>query len=86
MNDELHELFAVITDEEQAAAAAHVRHRIDAMVNQDDGPIRSRIFAGCTLIAGAELFAELYSADAAAKQLRRLADQIESQADQGRMN
>lgn len=45
MNHELHELFAVITDEEQAAAAAHVRGRIEAMTTQDDGPIRARIFA-----------------------------------------
>jgi len=86
MSHELHELFAVIRDEEHAATAAHLKGRIDAMVNQDDGPVRSRIFAGCTLIAGAELFAELYSADAAAKQLRRLADQIEAQANRGRMN
>lgn len=78
MTNELHELFAVIRDEERAATTAHVKHRIDAMLNQDDGPIRSRIYAGCTLIAGTELFAQLYSPNAAAKQLRRLADQIEA--------
>ncbi|PWG18066.1 hypothetical protein [Salibaculum griseiflavum] len=78
MTDELHELFALITDEEKAAASAHVRGRIEAMTGQDDGPIRSRIFAGCTLVAGAELFAELDSPDAAASQLRRLADRIEA--------
>ncbi|PVZ47917.1 hypothetical protein [Thalassobacter stenotrophicus] len=78
MTNELHELFAVIRDEEQAATTAHVKHRIDAMVNQDDGPIRSRIFAGCIVIAGAELVSELYNPDEAAKQLRRLADRIEA--------
>ena len=78
MNDELHELFAVIKDEEQAAAAAHVRGRIEAMTAQDDGPVRARIFAGCTLIAGAELFAQLDSPEAVANQLRLLAIRIEA--------
>ena len=78
MNDELHELFATITDEEKAAASAHVRHRVETMACQQDGAIRARIFAGCTLVAGAELFAQLDSPDAVASQLRRLADRIEA--------
>ena len=80
MPDEMQEMFAVIRDEEHAATSAHVKHRIDAMVHQKDRLIRSRIFAGCLVIAGAELFAELDSPDAAASQLRRLADRIEGSA------
>lgn len=75
---ELSEFFAVISDEEKAAASTHVRERIEAMAAQDDGPIRARIFAGCTLVAGAELFAQLDSPDSVASQLRRLAARIEA--------
>ncbi len=78
MHDELRELFATITDEEKAAASAHIRSRIDGIREQGDGPIRARIFAGCTLVAGAELYAELDSPTAVAAQLRRLADRIEA--------
>ena len=78
MREELTEFFATITDEEKAAASAHIRGRIEAMTNQDDGPIRARIFAGCTLVAGAELYAHLDSPDAVADQLRRLANRIEA--------
>lgn len=48
------------------------------MSDQDDGPIRARIFAASTLIAGAELFANLDSPQAAAAQLRRLADRLDA--------
>lgn len=78
MTHEFHEFFATITDEEKAAASAHIRHRVESMAAQDDGPIRARIFAGCTLVAGAELYAQLDSPDAVASQLRRLADRIEA--------
>ena len=62
MSNELHELFGTIADEEKAAASAHIRGRIEAMTAQDDGPMRARIFAATTMIAGAELFAKLDSA------------------------
>ena len=75
---ELSELFALISDEEKAAASDHIKVRIEAMADQDDGPIRARIFAGCTLVAGAELFAQLDCPNDVAAQLRRLADRIEA--------
>ena len=77
MSNELHELFGTIADEEKAAASAHIRGRIEAMTAQDDGPMRARIFAATTMIAGAELFAKLDSAAVVAKQMRSLADRIE---------
>ena len=77
MSNELHELFGTIADEEKAAASAHIRGRIEAMTAQDDGPMRARIFAATTMIAGAELFAKLESADVVANQMRSLADRIE---------
>jgi len=78
MTNEIHEIFGTITDEEKAAASVYMRARIGSMSNQQDGPVRARIFAGCTLVAGAELFAKLDSPKAAAAQLRRLADRLES--------
>lgn len=77
MSNELHELFGTIADEEKAAASAHIRGRIEAMTAQDDGPMRARIFAATTMIAGAELFVKLDSATVVAKQMRSLADRIE---------
>lgn len=47
------------------------------MTAQDDGPMRARIFAATTMIAGAELFVKLDSAAVVAKQMRSLADRIE---------
>ena len=76
---ELSELFEVITEEEKGAASAYIAARIASMEAQDDGPIRARLFAGGTIIGGAELFARLYSPEAAAAQLRRLADRIDAQ-------
>lgn len=76
--NELNEFFATLADEERAAASAHLANRIDGMAHQDDGPIRARIFAAATLVAGAELFSKLDSPKAAATQLRRLADRLES--------
>jgi hypothetical protein len=75
---ELNEFFATLADEERAAASAHLASRIAGMSDQDDGPIRARIFAASTHIAGAELFANLDSPQAAAAQLRRLADRIDA--------
>ena len=80
MSNELQELFGTIADEEKAAASAYIRGRIDAMTAQDDGPMRARIFAATTMIAGAELFVKLDSAAVVAKQMRSLADRIEGGA------
>lgn len=76
--NELNEFFATLADEERAAASAHLASRIDGMADHDDGPIRARLFAAATLVAGAELHAALESPQAAAAQLRRLADRIEA--------
>jgi len=78
--NELNEFFATLADEERAAASAHLASRIEGMAHQDDGPIRSRLFAAATLVAGAELFANLDSPQAAAAQLRRLADRLDAGA------
>jgi len=78
--NELNEFFATLADEERAAASAHLASRIDGMADQDDGPIRARLFAAATLVAGAELFANLDSPQAAAAQLRRLADRLDAGA------
>lgn len=67
MQNELNELFGIITDEEKAAASAHIRGRIEAIQNQNDGPIRARLFAAATLVSGAELFARLDSLQPAAE-------------------
>ena len=77
---ELNEFFATLADEERAAASAHLASRIDGMADHDDGPIRARLFAAATLVAGAELFASLDSPQAAAAQLRRLADRLDAGA------
>ena len=77
---EFNEFFATLADEERAAASTHLASRIDGMADQDDGPIRARIFAASILIAGAEMFANLDSPQAAAAQLRRLADRLEAGA------
>lgn len=86
MSTELQELFATIADEEMAAAAAHIQHRIITMADQDDAPVRARLFASSTLVSSAELGAELEGSSATAAKLRRLADRIEAQANRGRMN
>ena len=72
--------FATLADEERAAASAHLASRIDGMARHDDAPIRARLFAAATLVAGAELFASLESSQAAAAQLRRLADRLDAGA------
>lgn len=79
MHNELNKSFAAITEEEKEAVFAHIRNRLETMGAQNDGPIRARIFAASTLIAGAELFAEFQGKEAASEQLRRLADRIEAE-------
>jgi len=73
-----HELAGLIADEERAAASALIRDRVECMAEQNDGPIRVRIFSVATLTAGAELYALLEGSAETANQLRRLADVFEA--------
>lgn len=78
--NELNDFFATLADEERAAASAHLASRIDGMARHDDAPIRARLFAAATLVAGAELHAALEGPHATAAQLRRLADRLDAGA------
>lgn len=74
------DLAGVIADEEKGAVTLAIAQRIDTIKALPDGPVRARIFAASAMIGGAELFAALEGTDAAATQLRRLADRIERTA------
>jgi hypothetical protein len=71
------ELAEVIAIEERAAFANALADRIHAIKDLPDGPIRGRIYAAAALIGGAELMQHLEGTEAAARQLRALADRLE---------
>lgn len=71
------DLVETLTLEEKAAATNAVAVRIQQIENRPDGPLRARIFAAATLIAGAEIMQELEGPAAAAAQLRKVADRLE---------
>lgn len=75
--NEAHEFFGLIADEEKAGLAAAISAKLQAIQDNDDGPIRARLFAKMLQIAGAELAAELDGPHVTAEQLRQLADRID---------
>jgi hypothetical protein len=80
MHDPFNDLAGLIAEEEKAQVANVIATRVGTIQAQPDGPIRARIFAACALIGGAELMSELEGPEAAAKQLRKLADRLEAGA------
>lgn len=71
------ELAETIALEEQSAFANTLSARIEAIKDLPDGNVRARIYAAAALIGGAELMQHLEGTEAAARQLRALADRLE---------
>lgn len=74
----LEELASLLADEEKGAVSLALAGRISAIKDRPDGPVRIRIFAAASMIGGAELMAQLEGPEAAARQLRRLAERFEA--------
>ena len=68
-----------LRDEEHAAAANAIGARIAAIEQLPQGPLRARLCAAAFLMAGQEVMRRLEGDHSAARQLRRIADQIEAQ-------
>ena len=67
-----------LRDEETCAAAHAIAQRIEAIEHLPQGPLRARFCAAAFLMAGQEVMRRLEGDHSAARQLRRIADQIES--------
>jgi len=68
-----------IRDEETCAAAHAIAQRIEAIEHLPQGPLRARFCAAAFLMAGQEVMRRLEGDESTARQLRRIADQIEAQ-------
>lgn len=79
MTNEIEALAGILADEERGAAAKAIADRIATIENLPHGPTRARLCASAHLAAGVELVRILEGEDAAARQLRRLADMIDAQ-------
>lgn len=77
MTDEREILIQIIRDEHGAAVAA-VGGRVAAIEQMPDGPLRARLCAGAYLMAGYQMMALLEGDAATARQLRRIADLLDS--------
>lgn len=78
--EQFNDLASLIAVEEKLAVTHALAARIEAIQDLPDGPVRARIYAAACLIAGAELMGQLDGPQAAAHQLRRLADRLEAGA------
>ena len=78
--EDFNDLASLIAVEEKAAVSNALAARIEAIQDLPDGPVRARIYAAACLVAGVELMGQLEGPQAAAHQLRRLADRLEAGA------
>ena len=78
MNDELQNLLEIMRDEEIGNASATIGGRIAAIEQMPDGPVRARLCAAAFMTASYQMAALLEGNEATARQLRRLADQLDA--------
>ena len=78
MTDEAEILLQIARDEEHGAAVAAVGGRIAALEQMPDGPLRARLCAAAFMTCGYQTMCLLEGDEATARQLRRIADLLDS--------
>ena len=77
-HNELQNLLEIMRDEEIGNASATIGGRVAAIEQMPDGPVRARLCAAAFLTASYQMAAILEGNEATARQLRRLADQLDA--------